>query len=59
MATNQPERKMARDAAVEVLRAAGEPLKSAEIARGVLEVNGVRLDGKTPAVTVAATLAAE
>ena len=36
MATKQPERKTAREAAVEVLQAAGEPLKSAEIARRVL-----------------------
>ena len=49
----------ARQAAVEVLRRAGEPLKSAEIARRVLEMKGVRLAGKTPAATVAALLAVE
>ena len=49
----------ARQAAVEVLRGAGEPLKSAEIARRVMEVKGVRLVGKTPAATVAAMLAVE
>ncbi len=49
----------ARQAAVEVLREAGEPLKSAEIARRVLEVKGVRLAGKTPEATVAAMLAVE
>ena len=49
----------ARQAAVEVLRLAGEPLKSAKIARRVLEVKGVRLAGKTPAASVAAMLAVE
>jgi hypothetical protein len=51
--------KTARQAAVEVLGRAGEPLKSAEIARRVLEVEGVRLAGKTPAATIAAMLAVE
>ena len=49
----------AREAAVEVLGAAGGPLKSAEIARRVLAVSGVRLEGKTPEATVAAMLAVE
>ena len=49
----------ARQSAVEVLRAAGEPLKTADIARRVLEVAGVGLAGKTPAATVAAMLAVE
>lgn len=49
----------ARQAAVEVLQRAREPLKAAEIARRVLEVEGVRLAGKTPAATVAAMLAVE
>jgi hypothetical protein len=49
----------ARQAAVEVLREAGGPLKSVEVARRVLEVNGVRLEGKTPEATVAAMLAVE
>jgi len=49
----------ARQAAVEVLLEAGEPLKSGEIARRVLEREGVRLAGKTPAATVAAMLAIE
>ena len=38
--TTTPKPKTARQAAVEVLRIAGEPLKSAEIARRVLEVEG-------------------
>jgi len=42
-----------------VLCPAAEPLKSAEIARRVLEANEVRLAGKTPAATVAAMLAVE
>jgi len=44
----------ARQAAVEVLREASGPLKSAEIARRVLAVKGVKLAGKTPGATVAA-----
>ena len=51
--------KTAKQAAVEVLRRAGEPLKSDEITRRVLEVKGVRLAGKTPAASVAAMLAVE
>ena len=34
-------------------------MKSAEIARRVLDVKGLRLAGKTPAATVAAMLAVE
>ena len=49
----------ARRAAVEVLRGAGESLRSAEIARRVLELKNLRLAGKTPAATVAAMLAVE
>jgi hypothetical protein len=49
----------ARQAAVLVLREAGEPLKSAEVARRVLAVSGVRLAGRTPEATVAAKLAVE
>ena len=48
-----------RQAAAEVLGEAGGPLKSAEIARRVLEVKGVLLAGKTPSATVAAMLAVE
>jgi len=59
MAGKEPERTPARQAAVEVLRRAGEPLNTAEIARRVLEVKGVSLTGKTPAATVAAMLAVE
>ena len=51
--------KTARQAAVEVLQRAGEPLKSDEITRRVLAVKGVRLAGKTPAASVAAMLAVE
>ena len=51
--------KTAKQAAVEVLRRAGEPLKSDEITRRVLEVKGVRLVGKTPAASVAAMLAVD
>ncbi len=59
MTTSEHKPLTARQAAVEVLRSAGEPLKSAEHARRVLEVEGVRLAGKTPAATVAAMLAVE
>ena len=59
MTTTPGKGKTARQAAVEVLGRAGEPLKSAEIASRVLEVKGVRLVGKTPAATVAAMLAVE
>ncbi len=59
MVGEESERKTARQATVEVLRGAKEPLKSAEIARRVLEVKGVRLEGKTPAATIAALLAVE
>ena len=45
MASTGPERKAARQAAVEVPRRAGEPLRSR--AR-VVEVKGVRLAWKTP-----------
>ena len=48
-----------RQAAVEVLREAGGPLKSAEIARRVMEAKGVKLAGTTHAATVAAMLAVE
>jgi len=51
--------KTAKQAAVEVLQRAGEPLKSDEITRRVLAVKGVRLAGKTPAASVAAMLAVE
>ena len=51
--------KTAKQAAVEVLGRAGEPLKSDEIARRVLEMKGVKLAGKTPAASVAAMLAVE
>jgi len=54
-----PKPKTAKQATLEVLRRAGEPLKSDEIARRVMEVKDVRLAGKTPAATVAAMLAVE
>jgi restriction system protein len=57
--TEEAERKTARQAAVEVLERAGEPLQVAEIARRVLGLEGVRLGGKTPRATVAALLAVE
>ena len=59
MAGKEPERTPARQAAGEVLRRAGEPLKTAEIPRRVLEVKGVSLAGKTPEATIAAMLAVE
>ena len=49
----------AKAAAVEVLRGAGEPLKTAEIVARVLKTPGVELKGKTPHATIAATLAVE
>lgn len=57
--TTTPKPKTAKQATVEVLRRAGEPLKAAEIARRVVEAKDVRLAGKTPAATVAAMLAVE
>lgn len=59
MAGKAPERKTAREAAVEVLRTEDEPLRSAEIVRRVLEIKGVSLAGNTPEATVAAVLAVE
>ncbi len=59
MTTTPGKGKTAKQAVVEVLRRAGEPLKSAEIARRVLESEGVRLAGKTPAATIAAMPAVE
>ena len=41
------------------LSEAGEPLKAGEIGRRVLEVEGVKLAGKTPLATIAAILATE
>jgi hypothetical protein len=52
-------RKTAKAAAAEVLRRAGEPLKTAEIVERVLKMRGVKLGGKTPAATIAAILATE
>jgi len=52
--TTTPKPKTAKQATVEVLREASGPLKSAEIARRVLAVKGVKLAGKTPGATVAA-----
>ncbi len=57
--TTTPKPKTAKQATLEVLRRAGEPFKSDEIARRVMEVKDVRLAGKTPAATVAAMLAVE
>ena len=51
--------KTAKQAAVEVLKGAGEPLKADEIGRRVLQVQGVELKGKTPLATMAAILAVE
>jgi hypothetical protein len=53
------ERLTAKEAAVEVLRRAGEPLKADEIGKRVLKLKGVRLGGKTPLATVSAILASE
>ena len=52
-------KKTARQAAVEALTQAGEPLKTAEIVERVLKTPGVKLAGKTPAATIAAILAIE
>jgi HB1, ASXL, restriction endonuclease HTH domain len=51
--------KTAKQAAVEVLKRAGEPLKTTEIAERVLKTQGVQLAGKTPGATIAAILAVE
>ena len=52
-------RKTAKQAAVEVLRRAGEPLKADEVGRRVLKVRGVELKGATPLATISAMLAVE
>ena len=44
MPSKDPVARTAKQAAVEVLRGAGELLRSAEIDRRVLEVKGVRLE---------------
>jgi hypothetical protein len=59
MVGKDSEAKTARQAVVQVLAQAGDPLKSAEIARRALEVQGIRLAGRTPAATIAALLAVE
>ena len=51
--------KTAKQAAFDVLRQAGEPLKADEIGRRVLSVKGVELKGKTPLATIAAILSVE
>ncbi len=48
----------AREAAVQVLRRAGKPMKPAEIVERVLKMEGVHL-GHTPAAMIAAILALE
>ena len=53
------EKLTAKQAAVEVLRRAGEPLKADEIGKRVLKLKGVQLRGKTPIATVNAILASE
>ena len=57
--TSNEKAKTAKQAAVEVLQRAGEPPKSDEITRRVLQVKGVRLAGQTPAASVAVLLAVE
>jgi hypothetical protein len=59
MNISTPKPVTAKQAIVDVLRRAGEPLKAAEIARRVLEAKDLRLADKTPAATVAAMLAVE
>lgn len=49
----------AKDAVRDVLKAAGKPLATADIVKGVLAHNGVELKGKTPAATIAAILSVE
>lgn len=49
----------AKDATTAVLKAAEGPLSVAEIAEKVLATDGVKLDGKTPAATIAAILSVE
>jgi hypothetical protein len=53
------EKLTAKEAAAEVLRRAGEPLKADEIGKRVLELKGMQLRGKTPIATVSAILASE
>jgi hypothetical protein len=59
MPTPTSEPKTAKQAAVEVLRRAGEPLKADEIGKRVMKVKGVKLAGKTPLATISAMLAVE
>ena len=47
----------AKQVAIEVLRAAGEPLHAKEVAKRVLESGRTRLAGKTPEQTITAMLA--
>jgi hypothetical protein len=49
----------AREAAAQVLRRAGKPLKTAEIVEQVLKTKGAKLGGRTPAARIAAILAVE
>lgn len=51
--------KSAKQATVEVLGRAGEPLKAREIGRRVLKVTGVELKGKTPMASISAMLYVE
>ena len=51
--------KTAKQAAVEALREAAEPLTLKELVERVLATPGVELKGKTPGATIAAILATE
>jgi hypothetical protein len=57
--TSEVKRVSAKQAAAAVLKRAGEPLKADEIARRVLKMKGVSLQGKTPEATIAAMLSVE
>lgn len=59
MARKQPERNTSRQASAEVLREAGEPSKSAGVARRAARGRRRQAGGKIPAATVAAILAVE
>lgn len=52
-------KKPAKTAAVEVLKKEGGPLHVDELVKRVLATKGVKLDGKTPAATIASMLATE
>lgn len=52
-------KKTTKQAAAEVLRREGRPLTTAEIVERVMQTEGIRLSGKTPAASISAQLYVE